>query len=166
MAVKLFTLSFLTMRPFFFHLFQKLYFHYSHYFLNSAGFYLQLPPLSVPVIISVPIKFVVRLGTLSARQERWSCCDLSEIVKIVKVLILLPACTHTRTHKHTHTRVLSLIRNFWLWHIQVSYKCPHWHSLCSESKYWKLQAQKRNRTSTISSTIEGNNTASYISDIE
>lgn len=55
-----FSLSFLTVRPFFprpllslFSLFLKL----------CMIFSLQLPPLSVPVIMPVPIKFCVKLGT-------------------------------------------------------------------------------------------------------
>lgn len=48
-------------------------------------------PLSVPVIVSGPIKFCAKLDTLSAQQEGWSCCNWNEIVKIVKALLLLPA---------------------------------------------------------------------------
>lgn len=66
------------------------------------------------MIVSVPIKFGAK------QRDGWSHCDLGAIVKFT-ALTLLPA--HLQDF-------LSLIRNFWPWHVQESHGCPHWQTFC------------------------------------
>ncbi len=112
-----FTLSFLAVLPFF----QDFCFYYSHYFLNSAWFsLLQLPPLSVPVIVPVPIKFGVKLGTFECPAGGSDPVVTGVNCKNCRGLYT-PACT---------------LRRLLNWETLASdndkcHRCPHWHTVCT-----------------------------------
>lgn len=72
-------------------------------FLQLCMIFIPTPPHSVPVIFSVPIKFGVRLGTLSAQQDGRSHCDWVEKCDVSQSPYT-PDCALRR--------LLNLIRNF------------------------------------------------------